>query len=100
MKTYIVNGKSLKENCRSVIYYDKNGNASYKNYYINGGILIEDSCKKWKSNFLKQPIKMIQNENYINNLEVMKIFCIESNNQKLLDVINSRIIQCKLIGNE
>mgnify|MGYP002507824257 CR=1 FL=1 len=91
-KTYFINDKIHKEDGPANIYYNEDGSISDKNYYINGVDLTKE-YNDYKNRLSKQ---MIENENDINKLKIIKIVCIENNDKELLDLVEGKIIAFEL----
>ena len=118
---YYINDELHREDGPALIIYYQNGELSSISFYINGEEHKEDGpsgisyCKNnsiiysycvhnWCYNkehmqYISQlNDSMILQENDINKLKIMKIVCIEQNNDELLAMIDRVIISLKLQG--
>ena len=91
-EAYYINGKLHKEDGPALIDYRINGKIKNKIYYINNEILTYEH-DQYKHNLSKQ---IIEKEDNINKLMIMRIVCKEKNNKELLDLVESKIIAFEL----
>ena len=91
-KEYYMNGELHRDDGSAWIEYYENGNVKYEEYYING-TEVTDIYNKYKKHLTK---KIINIENEIETLLIMKLACNENNYKELLDLVESKIIALKL----